>query len=97
MKRWTPEEKARIVKEGLEAENTQDVCRKYQVAPGQWYRWKDAFLAEGEAGLIDRRKRSHRKTSLEIENQKLLYALGRQALIIQEQKKVLEKYQGRLR
>ena len=91
-----PEEKARIVQEALEAENVQDVCRKYQLAPGQLYRWKDNFLAEGEAGLVDHRKRSHRKTSLEMENQRLIYALGRQALIIDEQKKVLEKYQGRL-
>jgi transposase-like protein len=93
MKRWKPEEKARIVKEALEAENIQDVCRRYQLAPGQLYRWRDAFLAEGDAGLVDHRKRNHRKTSLEIENQKLTYALGRQALIIEEQKKVLEKYQ----
>lgn len=96
MKRWRPEEKVTIVKESLEAENVQDVCRKYQLAPGQLYRWRDAFLNEGEAGLVDHRKRAHRRTSLEIENQKLTYALGRQTLIIEEQKKVLEKYQGRL-
>jgi transposase-like protein len=42
----TPEEKWQIVLEGLKSGNVAETCRKYEIAPTLYYRWKD----EGEEG-----------------------------------------------
>src|ERR1035441_10063147 len=47
----TPEEKWQIVLEGLKSGNVAETCRKYEIAPNLYYRWKDeveAILAEGK-------------------------------------------------
>ena len=79
-RRWAREDRVKIVLEGMESSNVKDVCRKYQVAPGQWYRWKEAYLKRGEEGLEDHRFGSKRqkKNPLEVENQKLVELVGRQ-------------------
>jgi transposase-like protein len=41
----TPEEKWQIVLEGLKSGNIAETCRKFEIAPNLYYRWKD----EGEA------------------------------------------------
>jgi transposase-like protein len=87
----------KIVLEGIESNNVQDVCRKYEIAPGQWYRWKETFLQQGEAGLEDHRKISRKRNSLETENQKLIHLVGRQALMLEEQKKLLDRFHGGLK
>jgi Transposase len=46
----TPEEKWKIVLEGLKSGNVAETCRKYEIAPNLYYRWKD----EVEAGANDR-------------------------------------------
>jgi transposase-like protein len=37
----TPEEKWQIVLEGLKSGNVAETCRKYEIAPTLYYRWKD--------------------------------------------------------
>ncbi len=37
----TAEEKWRIVLEGLKSGNIAETCRKYEIAPNLYYRWKD--------------------------------------------------------
>ena len=37
----TPEEKWQIVLEGLKSGNVAETCRKYEIAPNLYYRWKD--------------------------------------------------------
>ncbi len=37
----TPEEKWQIVLEGLKSGNIAETCRKYEIAPNLYYRWKD--------------------------------------------------------
>jgi transposase-like protein len=98
-RRWAREERVKIVLEGMESPNVQDICRKYQVAPGQWYRWKSAFLEKGEEGLEDHRMggRYHKRNPLEVENKKLVELVGRQALMLEMQKKLLDRLHGRLK
>ena len=37
----TAEEKWQIVLEGLKSGNIAETCRKYEIAPNLYYRWKD--------------------------------------------------------
>ena len=37
----TTEEKWQIVVEGLKSGNIAETCRKYEIAPNLYYRWKD--------------------------------------------------------
>ena len=37
----TAEEKYQIVMEGLKSGNIAETCRKYEIAPTLYYRWKD--------------------------------------------------------
>ena len=47
------------------------LARRYAVAEGTLYRWRDAFLAAGEAGLVDGRDKSgtNIRRCKELENQ----------------------------
>ncbi len=52
----TPQEKWQIVLEGLKRGNIAETCRRYEIAPALYYRWKDeveqaavAALGGGEA------------------------------------------------
>ncbi len=40
-RRWTAEEKLRILEEGRQVNQTlSEVCRRHQIAPGQFYLWE---------------------------------------------------------
>jgi hypothetical protein len=52
----TPEEKWQIVLEGLKSGNVAETCRKYEIAPTLYYRWKDEV--EGSQGCARGEKRS---------------------------------------
>jgi transposase-like protein len=47
----TPEEKWHIVLETLKSGNVAETCRKYEIAPNLYYRWKDEVEAEGKTVL----------------------------------------------
>jgi transposase-like protein len=47
----TPEEKWQIVLEGLKSGNIAETCRKYEIAPNLYYRWKDEVEAGAKAAL----------------------------------------------
>lgn len=91
---WSREERAKIVMEGMQGDNIKEVCRKYEVASGQWYRWRDAFLQKGEEGLEDHRRTGKKQNPLEAENQKLTHLVGRLTLMLEEQKKLLNRFPG---
>lgn len=77
-RKFTPEQKFRIVKEALTTDSTiTDVCKKHGVAVNQFYRWQEAFFEGAQDGL--ERKKSgpvstaeHRKIEeLENDNRKM--------------------------
>jgi transposase-like protein len=85
---WTGEEKVAVVLEMLKGQETvTSVCQRHGVALSQAYRWRDAFLERGQAGLRDQRNPKHRDPVQE-ELRQLRELAGSQALIIDAQKKL---------
>ena len=37
----TPEEKWQVVQEGIKSGNVSETCRRYEISPTLFYRWKD--------------------------------------------------------
>lgn len=64
-----------------------EICHRHQVSTSQAYRWPDMFLEDDKKALGDSRKKQGRDALVE-ENQRLKELVGRQALIIEAQKKV---------
>ena len=51
-KRWTIEDKAKIVMESLTTSaSTADICKKYGLSPNAFYPWRKKFLEGGKAAL----------------------------------------------
>ena len=51
-KRWTIEDKAKIVMESLTTStSTVDICKKYGLSPNTFYPWREKFLAGGKTTL----------------------------------------------
>ena len=46
-----PEEKWEIVLEGLRSGNVAETCRRYEIAPNLYYRWKDEAQQGATAAL----------------------------------------------
>jgi transposase-like protein len=53
----TTEEKWQIVVEGLKSGNIAETCRKYEIAPNLYYRWKDE-VEQGAKAALGGQKRS---------------------------------------
>jgi transposase-like protein len=47
----TAEEKWQIVLQGLKSGNIAETCRKYEIAPNLFYRWKDEVEQGAKAAL----------------------------------------------
>ena len=47
----TSEEKLEIVLAGMKSGNIAETCRRYEVAPNLYYRWKDEALQGATAAL----------------------------------------------
>ena len=47
----TPQEKWQVVPEGLKSSNIAETCRKYEIAPTLYYRWKDEVEQAAVAAL----------------------------------------------
>ena len=51
-KRWTVEDKAKIVIESLTTStSTADICKKYDLSPNTFYPWREKFLEGGRTAL----------------------------------------------
>ena len=92
-RRFSAEEKIRIVLEGLRAEiPVTELCRREGIAPTVYYRWSKDFLEAGKNGLTRDTKRSattDEVRSLRGENDSLKKALAEAILDVQRLKKSL--------
>ena len=74
-KRYSAEEKIRIVLEGLQGEESiSELCRKEGIAPALYYRWSKDFLEAGKkrlSGDTQREANSSEVKELRQENQDL--------------------------
>jgi len=92
-RKFTAEEKIRIVLEGLRGEiEITALCRRESISPTLYYRWSKAFLEAGRNGLTLDTKRdvtSDEVRRLKEENEYLKKALAESILDIQRLKKSL--------
>ena len=74
-KKYTAEEKIRIVLEGLRGEESiAAICRREGISPNLYYRWSKEFLEAGKKRLLGDTKReatSFEVTDLKHENEQL--------------------------
>ncbi|HPO79635.1 MAG TPA: transposase [Candidatus Hydrothermia bacterium] len=77
IRRFTPQEKLRVLKEWEMSGNGVDVAKKYDIHPHTLYRWKKALEQGAETFLSGKRPRvDPRIKKLEEENRKLMEALA---------------------
>jgi transposase len=92
-RKFTADEKIRIVLEGLRGEiEITALCRRESISPTLYYRWSKAFLEAGKNGLTLDTKRdatSEEVRRLKEENEHLKKALAESVLDIQRLKKSL--------
>ena len=92
-KKYTADEKIRIVLEGLRGEvAVSELCRREGIAPTLYYRWSKAFLDSGKNGLARDTQRdatSDEVRRLKDENESLKKALAESILDVQRYKKSL--------
>lgn len=92
-RKFTSEEKIRIVLEGFRAEiPVSELCRREGIAPVVYYRWSKSFLEAGKNGLTKDTKRdatSDDVKRLKEENGYLKVALAESVLEVQRLKKSL--------
>lgn len=92
-KRHTPEDKIRIVLEGLRGETSvSELCRSEGITTVTYYKWSKAFLEAGKNGLTIDTKRNATKDEVKMlkdENNALKRAVAEQVLEVQKLKKSL--------
>ena len=90
-RRWTPEDKTRIVMESLTTNITvAELCRKYNLNPNVFYNWKQKFIEGGKIALSSGSSKDNINKDLETENERLKRIIGEQTIAIDAFKKTLE-------
>lgn len=92
-KRFPPEEKIRVVLEGLRGDvPLAEICRREGIAASVYYKWSKSFLEAGKNGLTRETLRDATAgdvKSLKSENQDLKRAVGELTLEVMKYKKSL--------
>lgn len=90
-RKWTPEDKTRIVMESLTTNITvAELCRKYNLNPNVFYNWKQKFIEGGKMALSGYGKDNMINKNKEIEIERLKKIIGEQTIAIDVFKKTLE-------
>ena len=74
-RRWTAEEKAKIVLQGLKGRAVAELCNEYQIHQQQYYRWREQFL-ENLDKVFETNKQNKKEERLKQEVQKLKAIIG---------------------
>lgn len=75
-RKWTSQEKLRIVLEGLSGQiEISKLCTKYQIAQTQYYQWRDQLLKFGHQSF-ETKNITKKEQHLEQENRKLKHIIG---------------------
>jgi transposase-like protein len=91
-RRWTPQDKTRIVMESLITNITvAELCRNYNLNLNVFYNWKQKFIEGGRMTLSGSSKDNMiNKKNKEIEIERLKKIIGEQTIAIDAFKKTLE-------
>lgn len=99
-RRYTPEEKIRIVLEGFRRETTvNDLCRREGIKPANYYSWTKDFMEAGKERLARDSVRDatrHEVEKLRRENDELKHLVGDLSLELHRLKKTEVPQLGRL-
>ncbi len=88
---FTPEDRLAILQEA-QREGATVTCRKYNLAPSLYAKWKNKYLSKGVEGLKPSYKRIDPELrALEEENERLKRIIARQALEIEFKSELLKK------
>jgi len=94
-RRWTAEEKIRIVLESLNTSiGVAELCRKYAVNPVVFYAWKEKFIEGGKKALT-RSRRKGEEGEFQADNERLKQLIGELTIANDAFKKVLQGEKGR--
>lgn len=92
-RKFSAEEKIRIVLEGLRGEiPVTELCRREAIQPTIYYRWSKAFLEAGKNGLVrdtQRNANTDEVRQLKDDNMALKKAVAESVLEVQRLKKTL--------
>lgn len=95
-RRWTSEEKAGIVIEGLTTHiPMSELCRKHNVNHAQYYAWRNQFLEAGKRSLASGASSSEK--ALQEENQELKQLIAELSIANNAFKKTLMSGRGNRR
>jgi transposase len=76
-KKWSPEEKQKIVLAGLRNEaSVAELCRRHGVSDVMYYKWKKTFLEGALNGLKGNGTTSGTEATLKKENEELKALIG---------------------
>jgi len=84
----TPEEKWQIVQEGMKNGNLSETCRRYQIAPNLYYRWKDE-AEQGAKAALGGKSAAAAESEKDRRIRQLERTLGRKSLEIEILKNVV--------
>ena len=88
---FTPEDRLAILQEG-QREGQTSTCRKYNLAPSLYLRWRKMYLDKGYDGLKPSYHRlDPEKRALEQENEMLKKIIAKQALELEVKSELLKK------
>jgi len=76
---WTPEQKVKVVLEGLRGLPVGEICSDYAITQNMYYRWRDQFLSSAHKVFLSD-KNTSRTARLERENARLKSLVGELAL-----------------
>lgn len=90
--RWTADDKIRIVMESLTTNITlAELCRKYNLKPNVFYRWKQKFMEAGRLALSAAGSGENNiNKQLQAENERLKRLIGELTIANDAFKKTLE-------
>jgi transposase-like protein len=69
-RRWTSQQKAQIVLEGIQGRPVAEICNEYQISQAQYYQWRDQFLSNMDKAF-ETKQATRREQQLEQENARL--------------------------
>lgn len=69
-RKWTPDQKTKIIFEGLKGTPVGEVCSKHQISQAQYYQWKEQFLTNASKAFEEKQNQKQGER-LKRENSKL--------------------------
>lgn len=86
-RKWTPEQKTKIVLEGLRGIPIGEICSRHQISQAQYYQWKEQFLGNASKAFEEKRQ-SGEQARLERDNRKLKELVADLTLELKKNNKV---------